>query len=206
MTALTVLVAVHEAGHYLTARMFGMHVNAFAVMMGGVRKTDLRPFMREKLVPGSWLTVFGLVSFAALFGGVVGVALYLLFQDLGVWPLMLLSAAWGATAFPLYAISVAHANDNAAADEYVQVSSGLLLMYGIGAVAGPFLAMGQAYTTLEVNNIAAGVDADGTLFNDRTDVEGITRIAAAHRQFGTTGMLPTLISDDLDVVDPQRPH
>ena len=40
----------------------------------------------------------------------------------------------------------------------------------------------------------------GTLFNDRTDVEGITRIAAAHRQFGTTGMLPTLISDDLDVV------
>jgi hypothetical protein len=47
---------------------------------------------------------------------------------------------WGAIAFPLYAISVAHANDYAEADDYVMISSGLLLMYGIGAVAGPFAA------------------------------------------------------------------
>jgi len=52
----------------------------------------------------------------------------------------LLAAAWGFFAFPLYAIAVAHANDNAAVDDYVVVSSGLLLMYGAGAIAGPFIA------------------------------------------------------------------
>jgi N-acetylglucosamine-6-phosphate deacetylase len=39
------------------------------------------------------------------------------------------------------------------------------------------------------------------LFNDRPDVDGIRMIAQAHRQFGTTGLLPTLISDDAAVVD-----
>ena len=40
----------------------------------------------------------------------------------------------------------------------------------------------------------------GELFNDDPSVETIATIARAHRQFGTTGFLPTLISDDLDVV------
>ncbi|WP_019517491.1 N-acetylglucosamine-6-phosphate deacetylase [Sphingomonas sp. Mn802worker] len=38
------------------------------------------------------------------------------------------------------------------------------------------------------------------LFNDDPSVETIRRIGAAHASFGTTGFLPTLISDDLDVV------
>jgi N-acetylglucosamine-6-phosphate deacetylase len=41
----------------------------------------------------------------------------------------------------------------------------------------------------------------GVLFNDEPTVEGIAAIAVAHRRFGTTGFLPTLISDDLDVID-----
>jgi N-acetylglucosamine-6-phosphate deacetylase len=41
----------------------------------------------------------------------------------------------------------------------------------------------------------------GLLFNDSRDVETIRRIGAAHRRFGTTGFLPTLISDDLRVVE-----
>jgi N-acetylglucosamine-6-phosphate deacetylase len=40
----------------------------------------------------------------------------------------------------------------------------------------------------------------GKLFNDDPCVETIATIAAAHRRFGTTGLLPTLISDDLSVV------
>ncbi len=40
----------------------------------------------------------------------------------------------------------------------------------------------------------------GVLFNDAPTVEGIQTIAAAHRQFGTTGLMVTLISDDLDIV------
>jgi N-acetylglucosamine-6-phosphate deacetylase len=41
----------------------------------------------------------------------------------------------------------------------------------------------------------------GVLFNDAATVEAIAAIGAAHRPFGTTGFLPTLISDDLAVVD-----
>ena len=40
----------------------------------------------------------------------------------------------------------------------------------------------------------------GVLFNDAPTVETIKTIAAAHRRFGTTGIFPTLISDDLAVV------
>jgi N-acetylglucosamine-6-phosphate deacetylase len=40
----------------------------------------------------------------------------------------------------------------------------------------------------------------GVLFNDAPGVEAIRAIGAAHRRFGTTGFLPTLISADLDVV------
>jgi N-acetylglucosamine-6-phosphate deacetylase len=36
----------------------------------------------------------------------------------------------------------------------------------------------------------------GVLFNDAPSVEGIAAIATAHRRFGTTGLLPTLISTD----------
>ena len=36
------------------------------------------------------------------------------------------------------------------------------------------------------------------LFNDTPTAEGIDAIAAAHRRFGTTGLLPTLISDTHD--------
>ena len=40
----------------------------------------------------------------------------------------------------------------------------------------------------------------GVLFNDDPSVETIRRIGEAHRRYGTTGFLPTLISDDLSVV------
>jgi N-acetylglucosamine-6-phosphate deacetylase len=40
----------------------------------------------------------------------------------------------------------------------------------------------------------------GVLFNDDPSVAAIGAIGAAHRRFGTTSFLPTLISDDLSVV------
>ena len=39
------------------------------------------------------------------------------------------------------------------------------------------------------------------LFNDAPTAETIARIGAAHRRFGTTGFLPTLISDDLAIME-----
>jgi len=77
---------------------------------------------------------------AAAAGVVIAIVIITQFDSLGFVGTIIVSALWGAIAFPLYAISVAHANDYAEADDYVMVSSGLLLMYGIGAILGPFMA------------------------------------------------------------------
>ena len=61
-----------------------------------------------------------------------------------------------------------------------------------GDLAGKWLLPG--FIDVQVNG------GGGVLFNDEPTVEGITEIAAAHRKLGTTGLLPTLISDHLEVV------
>src|SRR5258708_21259632 len=40
----------------------------------------------------------------------------------------------------------------------------------------------------------------GVLFNDAPDIHSIRAIGDAHRQFGTTGFLPTVISDDMETI------
>ena len=50
------------------------------------------------------------------------------------------AAAFGFFALPLYALCAAHLNDQVKEDEYVEASSGLLLLYAAGAVVGPLLA------------------------------------------------------------------
>ena len=75
-----------------------------------------------------------------LIGAVASTALVLLSNGGSFLTINLLGAFWGTMAFPLYAISVAFVNDYAEPTEYVDVSSGLLLMYGIGATVGPVIA------------------------------------------------------------------
>lgn len=41
----------------------------------------------------------------------------------------------------------------------------------------------------------------GVLFNDSPSLDKLTTIIAAHNQFGTTGMLPTLITDKIEVME-----
>lgn len=55
------------------------------------------------------------------------------------------------------------------------------------ALGGALLAPG--FIDLQVNG------GGGVMFNDRPTVDGIRAIGTAHRRFGTTGFLPTLISD-----------
>ncbi|MCY0096520.1 MFS transporter [Hoeflea ulvae] len=50
-----------------------------------------------------------------------------------------LISLYGAMSYTLYSIIVAHANDYAASDQFVTVSGGLLLLYGIGTIVGPLL-------------------------------------------------------------------
>ncbi len=78
-----------------------------------------------------------------LFGclGALFVALPLaLLPGLSWGALLVLAGAFGATAFPLYALCVAHANDHAAPGGFVETSGGLLLTFGIGAAIGPLVA------------------------------------------------------------------
>jgi MFS family permease len=54
--------------------------------------------------------------------------------------LFALAAGYGLMAFPIYTLCVAHANDLVHKKRAVEVSSGLLLVFSVGAVIGPLVA------------------------------------------------------------------
>ncbi|QFT63639.1 MFS transporter [Roseivivax sp. THAF30] len=56
-----------------------------------------------------------------------------------------LVALFGASVFAMYPVIVAHANDHAEPGSFIQVSGGLLLVFGLGSILGPTLA-GYAMT------------------------------------------------------------
>jgi MFS family permease len=72
---------------------------------------------------------------AALFALVI-----FLFQPQSATLVLTFAACYGAFAYTLYSIAVAHANDHASAEDFVKVSSGLLMLYGFGTMIGPLLA------------------------------------------------------------------
>ncbi|KRG44861.1 N-acetylglucosamine-6-phosphate deacetylase [Stenotrophomonas pictorum JCM 9942] len=78
-------------------------------------------------------------------------------------------------------VALAAADDPqlAAADEVVDLGGGWLM---------------PGFIDVQVNG------GGGVLFNNRTDVEALRTMMAGHRRYGTTGMLPTLISDDAGVM------
>ena len=103
----------------------------------------------------------------------------------------------------------------------IALTNGRLLLDD-GFVAGPSVLIEGALIAAIVNDDAIPADADrhdlggrmllpgfidaqvngggGVLFNDSPTVDAIAAIGAAHCRFGTTGFLPTLISDDLSIV------
>lgn len=76
-----------------------------------------------------------------LAGAAVGSALFALLvfvvQPRNGWLVLTMTACYGALAYTLYSIAVAHANDHARPEEFVKVSGGLLLLYGFGTMVGP---------------------------------------------------------------------
>ena len=77
---------------------------------------------------------------------VSGTLLYVL-SNAGRVPLFATGALYGSMAFTVYTLCVAHANDLVHRKRAVEVSSGLLLVFSIGAVLGPMMAsaMMQAF-------------------------------------------------------------
>lgn len=80
------------------------------------------------------------------------IACLLLFwaQGKGITYLMTVAVFYGSVAFCINSICIAHVNDLAPVDERTQTASGLLLVYGVGAVIGPIaagfvLALGAQY-------------------------------------------------------------
>jgi MFS family permease len=76
------------------------------------------------------------IIFATCIIGALGGAGMTLFQDRWTEAVFVFVAIYGVAAFPLYALCVAHLNDYVAADEFVEASSVMLLLYAAGAALG----------------------------------------------------------------------
>jgi MFS family permease len=74
----------------------------------------------------------------ALCAGVAALGFYLAREYEG--SLIFLGIVYGGLAFTIYGLSVAHVNDLIDSKRVLEVTSGLLLLYGIGSTVGPTLA------------------------------------------------------------------
>jgi MFS family permease len=146
------VVGVTAAG-VLTGAFFGMGA-AFA-QGAGLSDTNVASFMGATLLGGAlfqWpvghysdkhdrrLVLF----WVCLVGAGVAVATYLastmVRESMIEESLIFLGVLLGGMIFTVYGLSVAYVNDLIPPEEVVETSTGLLLMYGAGAVLGPFLA------------------------------------------------------------------
>ena len=75
---------------------------------------------------------------ACIAAAAIGVSIRFVYPTLGE-GILLLTLLWGITAFPLYAICAAHMNDHVEEGGFVEASSGLLLIFAIGAILGPLI-------------------------------------------------------------------
>ena len=119
-----------------------------ALLAGGQSPVDISRFMAAALLGGA-LGQWPAGSLSDRYGRrgplLVGSGLAVLFALAllmpAAWPWRLgLAALFGAAAFPLYALLLAHANDHAGPGRAVETSGGLLLAFGLGAAAGAPLA------------------------------------------------------------------
>lgn len=128
---------------------------SFAPLFGteiGLTSAQVGTFFSLSLV-GSVLTLWPLgrlsdimdrrivVIGACLAAAAAGAALFVFATQTegAILPIYASGFLFGAFAMPIYAIASAHANDFAQPEELVEVSTGLLLTYTLGAMAGPAL-------------------------------------------------------------------
>jgi MFS family permease len=75
---------------------------------------------------------------ASLGSALIGLMIFLATPRSGT-AVIAMTAGYGALAYTLYSLAVAHANDHARSEDFVKVSGGLLLLYGFGTMIGPML-------------------------------------------------------------------
>lgn len=135
---------------------FGMVSGAFWGMgpiyaqAGGVPLSGVAYFMAAVMIGGAvaqwpvgWLsdrydrrTILAGVVFLASLSGLILVGLYSMPPQI----LLVGSALFGALMIPVYSLCISHANDYMEPGDFVEASSGLLLLNGAGAVVGPLAA------------------------------------------------------------------
>lgn len=59
-------------------------------------------------------------------------------SQLGLYGILLSSALFGLTTFPIYSVAAAHAHDFASSDERVELSAALMFWFAMGAIAAPY--------------------------------------------------------------------
>lgn len=80
-----------------------------------------------------------IISLAVTGCGFISILLYLL--EPGDEPLLFgLMFLFGGFFMPIYSLVVAHGNDHADPSDFVEISSGLLVVYGVGSMIGPVVA------------------------------------------------------------------
>ena len=75
--------------------------------------------------------------FRSCFAGALSAIAALYCAELSMSGLLASAFVYGGFAFSVYSLSVSHVNDHLAPPEVLQATSGLLLVYGIGATVGP---------------------------------------------------------------------
>lgn len=76
---------------------------------------------------------------AAAFGAALFALMMFVAAPRAAYVILAVTGAYGALAYTLYSIAVAHANDHASTEDFVKVSGGLLLLYGFGTMIGPII-------------------------------------------------------------------
>ncbi|WP_216665325.1 MFS transporter [Pseudoruegeria sp. HB172150] len=77
---------------------------------------------------------------------------FILLQPEAQWINIALAASFGAAIFSMYPVILAHANDHAAEGTAIQVSGGLLMVFGMGSILGP-LAAGIGMTKIGISGL-----------------------------------------------------
>ena len=153
--ALRALLAISPLGVAATfasglANMAAVGLGPVWAAANGMAVGDIPGFMSAMMLGGlaaqwpvGWLSdrfdrrrvVLGVTVAAALLAAALGLG-----GQAPHWAQLALSALFGAAAFTIYPVAVAHANDHAGRAQAVALSRGMLLSWAVGSVAGPPLA------------------------------------------------------------------
>lgn len=126
----------------------------FASSLDEARPAAMAAYFNAALIAGSMSAQwpFGAISDlmdrrlviagCALLGALASFGFLTVGTSLGLVGTLAISAVYGAGAFSFYGIAVAHAADRAGPGRATPMMAGILLVWGIGSIAGPLLAGG----------------------------------------------------------------